>query len=176
MSDNKKLIKVSYIRQEREYISELYPEYKLLRQACIEMNINNRNIPVDVLTIQTNQGEKTFYFDVSDIFNNYDSLLMNNNGNAKDPRDVDFAKLLINTVLGAQTKEEKEKLPWIQKIKEHIEPKAMEGEQESKKAIDNNNKEIFTPSFLEKILVISLGVILLLTLIFLYYIDKINMI
>ncbi len=164
MPNNKKLIKVSYIRQEHEYISELYPEYKLIKQINIQMNIEGKIIPVDVLTIQTNHGTKKFYFDVSDIFNKYDSLLTSTD----DLNDIDFAKLFLKTVLGAQTKAERKNLPWLQKIQENIKTKTIETEQESEKTTYDNTQGIYTPLLLLKILMILLCVIFLFTLIFLY--------
>lgn len=139
MSNNKKLIKVSYIRQEREYISELFPEYELVEQATMQMNIDGQNIPVDVLTVQTSKGKKTFYFDIRDVVAKYDALLASNRDSIKNLSESDFAKLFLGTVLGAQSRDEIEKIPWVRKVREHIHTSHTETEEE----IDDNERETF---------------------------------
>ncbi|MGN0917237.1 MAG: hypothetical protein ACI4NZ_03465 [Candidatus Enterousia sp.] len=165
MPDNNKLIKVSYIRQEKEYISELFPEYELLEQKTLQMTVDGKSIPVDMLTVQTNQGKKTFYFDVSDIFAKYDAFIANNGSNLKDLTGADFAKLLMSTTLGVQTREEKERMPWIRKMQEGL--KTIETEQEPDEEIDDSERESFMQILSSiKLLAILSFIIFLLALIF----------
>ncbi|MDW3024849.1 MAG: hypothetical protein R8N50_04165 [Alphaproteobacteria bacterium] len=74
LGPNQPLIKVSSVKEEKIYIAKLYPEFELLEQRLIKVNIGDRVVPVDLLRVNTNAGEKTFYFDVRELFEKYHTI------------------------------------------------------------------------------------------------------
>lgn len=70
MAKNEKIeyIKVASIAEEKEYIRKLHPEFQLLQQFFMRVNIDGKLTPVDKLHVKTNDGEKDFYFDISGFF------------------------------------------------------------------------------------------------------------
>lgn len=91
LKDDVPIIKVNSIREEKEYIACQYPEFEMLLQELIHVNHKGKIIPVDVLTVGTNDGEKKYFFDISSLFAAYDALAnalssnTNMSKNAPDP-------------------------------------------------------------------------------------------
>lgn len=74
LHDDVPIIKVNSIREEKEYIARQHPEFEMLLQELIHVNHKGKIIPVDVLTVGTNDGEKKYFFDISSLFAAYDTL------------------------------------------------------------------------------------------------------
>lgn len=104
-----KVIKVSNIRQEKEYIAALFPEFKLISQVADYVVIKGEKIPVDILKVKTRKGIKIFYFDIRKIYAKYDAALSTD-------AFVDFKELLLDSVLGMNN--HKEKNSWMQKVRD----------------------------------------------------------
>ncbi len=89
---NRKIVPVSSIREEKLYISEQYPDFDLLEQRTIQVQRKESIIPVDVLKVQTKQGIKEFYFDITKIFKTYESY--NTSSSVKTANMSDYDKVL----------------------------------------------------------------------------------
>ena len=84
LGPNQPLIKVSSVPEEYIYMKQLYPGFETIEQRLIQVDIGNRVIPVDLLHIKTNDGEKTLYFDISETFNKY---------NTQPAQDTDYDRI-----------------------------------------------------------------------------------
>lgn len=71
LGPNQQLIKVSDVSEEYMYIGKKYPEFEMLEQRLIHVDIGDRIIPVDIMRIKTNEGEKTLYFDIETYWQQY---------------------------------------------------------------------------------------------------------
>lgn len=84
LGPNQTLVKVSSVPEEYIYMKQLYPEFETIEQRLIQVDIGDRVIPVDLLHIKTNDGEKTLYFDISETFNKY---------NTQPAQDTDYDRI-----------------------------------------------------------------------------------
>lgn len=115
LSPNQQLIKVSDVSEEYMYIRKKYPEFEMLEQRLIHVDIGDRIIPVDIMRIKTNEGEKTLYFDIETYWQQY---------YAQQAQDTDYDRIykifrirLAKNYPGVELKQEHTKKLFVQCIR-----------------------------------------------------------
>lgn len=115
LGPNQQLIKVSDVSEEYMYIGKKYPEFEMLEQRLIHVDIGDRIIPVDIMRIKTNEGEKTLYFDIETYWQQY---------YAQQVQDTDYDRIykifrirLAKNYPGVELKQEHTKKLFVQCVR-----------------------------------------------------------